>query len=826
MFEWVTPAGLLLVAAELNYAYYNLEVNSNGNPVTFKLISGSLPPGMSLDSSIGQIYGTPLAVLTLTRSNFVIRATSNGVSKDRTFSIDVSGVSPLNWITTSNWLTVGISNEPYALNKQYVYYQLSAVATNSPADTKLTYFIAKDNGKLPPGLTLSSDGIISGFVKDNLIYNENQSKSGGYDTESYDGYTYDHYADIGSTSTNIGIPKIYNFKVSATDGISNSTTSTKILVINSEILRKRAGRDLLPADIQKELKPQITKVFSTGSFYALYGSSDNSIKIKVLGNDWVSTIDLEKNEYFITNELRYPGKLAKIVSILREDITYLITTESDNPFQYGFGAVETVPSILTPLYDCKIITSIIDYTVLPQFIKNSNLYDVRANNNVDIDVSAYDPAPLEGNVTYTITTTTNLLTHLPEYLQLDANKGRIYGYVPYQPAYAKNYSLTINAIKNYKGNVVTATNTFSLIVKGEIESTIEWVTPEDLGNFEVGQISTLFVEAKQLNSNYSIKYQITSGSLPPGLTLQRDGTITGIINYGKTGVYHFNVEASDVYGLSSISRTFTLTAYVNSTKKYTKIYLKPFMSLDLRQSYQDFINNEFTFPPNLLYRYFDPNFGIQTDIKLYLEFGIENVDLSLFREALNENFYKKRFCFGDPKIAIAKDTDGNIIYEVVYLELYDDQTNGLKKSVSPVFYNENTTNYIFYPSSIDNMRTQLEKLVLPDFTFIGINEDFSPRFMQTAQNEDYRILGYLGVVPLCYVLPGNGSKIISRIKISKFDFKMLDFEADRLIVEGINNGEPKQYLRFSREHINSQIDADQQLFGPDGILVDYDNTTE
>jgi len=314
--------------------------------------------------------------------------------------------------------------------------------------------------------------------------------------------------------------------------------------------------------------------------------------------------------------------------------------------------------------------------------------------------------------------------------------------------------------------------------------------------------------------------------LPPGLTLQRDGTITGIINYGSSGEYTFEVEANDVYGLSSISRIFTLNAYDKTGKQHTKIYLKPFMPTNLRQDYFEFINNEFTFPPDLMYRYFDTNFGIQSEIKLYLEFGIENVDLAIFRRALNENFYKKRFCFGNPKIAIAKDANKNIIYEIVYLQMYDDQTNSLRKSADPVFYNEDLTNYILYPSSLDNMRKQLKQLVLPDFTFIDINEDFSPRFMQTAQNDDYRMLGYLGVVPLCYVLPGNGAKIVSRIKISKFDFKLLDFEADRLIIEGVNNGEPKKYLRFFRENINSQINEDQQLYGPDGTLVDFGNTTE
>jgi hypothetical protein len=689
---------------------YNIS-NSNAQ---FKIISGKLPSGLTL-SSTGVISGIPDPVLDTTRNSFVVRATTDTFIRDQTFSIDISGKSPPVWITSSTYLPVGPFGESYAVNYQYINYQLIADPVNAPTNTTISYFIDKNSGILPPGLTLSSTGIISGFINDSLTFDSQFSTTGGYDDESYDRYSFDHYSTSTTTNITIGVPKIYNFKVLATDGSATTSTKFKIVVVNPDMIINPDAVDYLPP-----------------------------------------------------------------------------------------GLIQTNTNYIAPL----------------QFVNGSNLGAVRANNNADLDVSAYDPYPSIGEISYSITTSTDIKTNLPPELKLDTKTGHIYGYIPYQPAYALEYLLTINATKTYLDLSITSTNTFSLSVKGDIESTIEWVTDSNLGSLEAGFISELFLEAKQLTSTYTVKYQLTNGDLPPGLTLQRDGTISGAISYGHAGTYTFTVEASDVYGLSSIERSFTLIATQSSDIEYTKIYTKPFFNISSREKYKEFISNEFTFDPTLMYRYFDPNFGVQNDIKLYLEFGIQKVDLKLFQTALRETFYEKRFYFGDFKTAIAKDSLGNILYEVVYIDLRDDQTNSLGVGGEHVFYsNEN----VYYTNSIDNMRTQFSQIVLFDYTYININDDLLPKFMKTAQGSDYKSIGYIGVIPLCYALPGNGSKIISRIKLSGFDFKLLDFQIDRLIIESSEDNMTPKYLRFDRNIITEVIPDDNLLYGPDGVLIDFSN---
>jgi tRNA threonylcarbamoyladenosine modification (KEOPS) complex Pcc1 subunit len=423
------------------------------------------------------------------------------------------------------------------------------------------------------------------------------------------------------------------------------------------------------------------------------------------------------------------------------------------------------------------------YTIIVSRAYRVSLGTVRASNNQVINVTIYDSAPRLGPIVYSLVDG----TILPEGLLLDTKAGYLYGFIPYQPAYVRNYNIDIRSTKTIttSGAIVIVVTPFTLSVKGEVESSIEWVTGSNLGSVETGITSEVAVVAKQLHSNYTIKYSLTNGSLPNGLTLKQDGSISGKVTYNTTGTFTFTVLASDVYQLSSINRTFTLTVNQSDPKKYTEIYFKPFFSKQKREDYRTFISNEFTFDPKLLYRYFDPNFGVQHDIKMVVEFGIEQLNLDNYLPALSKNFYKKRFYFGDVKKAIAVDSTGSKIYEIVYIDPVDDMVNNAGISVI-----DTGTNY--YPS-VDNMRNHL-KLLMSGNSIIGVNEYNKPKFMRTPQIGNYKPPTYMRVIPLCYALPGQGDKIISRIKLSGFNFKLLNFEVDRLIVQESADNTTAKYL--------------------------------
>lgn len=718
--NWITTAGFLVTATEL--VSVSLAVQASGGDVTYKKISGNLPTGISVSTS-GTIFGIPGAVLNTTEYNFVIRASNNSGISDRSFRIDVQGSQDPIWNTSTGYFntfdyntsTAYLPLEPkgqrFALDKQWVYYQFQASANSAPTGTKIRYFIPENGGELPPGLYLNQDGILSGFLSDDLVFDGTESDTGGYDEEIYDGFSYDH----GITALDsVGVPKIYQFRVSATDGVRSKDRFFKILVVSPEMIRN-------PERIQMALEPGL---FTTNSNY------------------------------------------------------------------------------LPPL----------------QFINGNDLGRARAENNETFDISAYNAYPLLGSVRYEIIEGTERSTQLPNFLKLDSSAGVIYGYIPYQPAYTENYEFTVNAIRTYGGTSTITVNTFTLAIQGEIENSIEWISTSTLGVIYQGRPSELAVSAKRINSDYDIKYRLTNGVLPDGLTLERDGSISGSAEYGTTGTYVFSVRAEDVAELSAIDRTFTLEVKDYNGKKYTKIWTRPFLELEKRNQFRDFMTDTFVFPQDFMYRYFDPNFGVQTEIKLILEFGIERQNLIDYTPALRECFYRRKFYFGDIKLAIAKNSQSEIIYELVYIDIVDPmKTNSA--NVSRVLY---TNNDIYYPGSIDNMRYQLEHLVLNNGEIIDTDEFNMPLFMRTAQYDSYKPAGYMHVMPLCYALPGQGQKIISRIKLKEFDFKQFNLDIDRLIIDKTEDNNTAKYLLFPRQNITDRIESDSIIYVYDETPLETD----
>lgn len=715
MLQWITPAGFLMTATEL--VSTSTQVIASGTNITYSIVSGKLPSGLTFNNN-GTVSGVPDAVINKTQNKFVVRAQNTNTVKDRTFSIDVVGADPPVWITPEGYLPVGSLGEYYALLNQWVDFTVLANPSQAPNNTKIKYFIAERDGKLPNGITLTSDGKLFGFINDQLVPDIDISDTGGYDTEKYDIYSYDHATQYkGPTGVITGSPKIYQFKITATDGTSSTSRLFKILVASTDILQYNSA--LIPAGI----------------------------------------------------------------------------------------AINTSTNYIQP----------------PQWLINNDLGIIRANNNHFIDVRAYDPIPLVGSLTYSTTTSTNIFQQLPEGLSLNTLTGYLSGFVPYQPAYQLDYSFVIRATKTTPSGSTTATNTFTLSIKGDVESSIRWVSSSTLGSISPGMVSDIAVVAEQINSDYNIKYLFKSGSLPSGISLLQDGSLSGRAAYNSTGTYSFTVIASDVYELSAIERTFTLTVKSNTQTKYTDIYARPFLLKQKRDEYYQFTTDKFVFDPALIYRYQDPNFGVQHDIKLILEFGIEQINLEDYYYALQNNFYRRTLTFGDLKIAVAKNTSGKVEYEVVYVDIIDNLVNNQGQSIDPVIY---FSDNIYYPASVDNMRLRLSQLVLQDGEYIEINPDHTPKFMQTAQAGEYKAPEYMRIVPICYALPGQGSKIISRIKLSNFDFKLIHFEIDRLIVQNSLDNSTAKYLIFERQSLGDVIESDNYLYGAsiNEILYDENGT--
>ena len=114
-------------------------------PTGFKVTSGSLPPGLSLNPATGVISGTPTEAFT---ENGIVVTLNNGISP--------------NAVTAAVSITVyadpAITNgPPPATGAVGTAYNFTYTATGTPAPT-----FSVTTGSLPAGLSLSTAGVISG----------------------------------------------------------------------------------------------------------------------------------------------------------------------------------------------------------------------------------------------------------------------------------------------------------------------------------------------------------------------------------------------------------------------------------------------------------------------------------------------------------------------------------------------------------------------------------------------------------------------------------------------------------------------------------------
>ncbi len=140
----LTVATTSLAGASTNVPYSQGFTSIGGTaPYTFSLLSGTLPPGLSLTQA-GVLSGSPTAAGTY---NFSIRTTdATNATAQAAFTIMVSGVGPRFVIST---LPNGILNQIY-----------NASLTGQGGTPPYTFSLA--SGTLPVGLTLNLNGTLTG----------------------------------------------------------------------------------------------------------------------------------------------------------------------------------------------------------------------------------------------------------------------------------------------------------------------------------------------------------------------------------------------------------------------------------------------------------------------------------------------------------------------------------------------------------------------------------------------------------------------------------------------------------------------------------------
>jgi len=830
---------------------------SSSEGVLFTLISGALPDGLFLEGAY--LIGAPLAVPKEQTYSFCIRASQNSNISDRTFSLKVFGYNPPTFLTPAGTLPVGPNKQFYTPDQTYISYQLSVADINVAGGAILTFYIADGDGVLPPGLTLSSSGLISGYIKpspqvvindgagnfdeqtyDTGVFDFGLRSTNGFDSYQYDDVIFD-YAVLSVVTQTLSLN--YQFRVTVTDGINYSQQVFKIFVTGTDEFRADSVSldglaDEFTADSTYLRKP----VWLTNSDLGIF-RSNNYITVPVAlydNKDVEFRLETTNEEVYATAyQAVLTDNIANSTSVTVQNLSAVPTVGQhftlDN---YVIGADDTV-------YTISVVTQL-----------SSTRYRLTISSPLLISIP--------NNTSFYIGT----LSKLPTGLNYDPVSGDLFGLVPYQPSVTSVYKFTLTATKpGNTGEIISASRTFTITILGSIHSVITWITPTNLGSIPADYICNLNVTATTSVQNALITYSLVSGSLPPGISLSNDGELSGVPNqyydsvhnipglitidngsttFDKTSTtldrqYIFTINASDQYAYSAIDKIFTLTITTPNTTIYNNVIARPFLVPSQRSTFSNFINNSNIFTPSSIYRPEDPNFGIQNTLTMLVYAGIQNEQAAAYVGALSLNSKKKRFTFGSVSKAVAVDpVTKNKIYEVIYVQMLDlSEPNGkhlpssfkVKSLESEAITVDNTIN--FYKNDPTTLTLDALSSTRPDYIItadstgyevsnpntdtyfpssvtnwqksistVGLTErNYLPLWMRSMQLGQKAELGYVLAVPLCFCKPDTADNILLNIKFNGFDFSQLDYTIDRFTITSLSGYINDKYLVFNDNRI-------------------------
>jgi hypothetical protein len=809
-------------------------VNDTG--VTYSRISGSLPAGLRIEGNT--IVGTPYEVARSTEYSFCIRASKNGDISDRTLKITIEGADAPVFITPAGGLDIGDHHQYYVMDSSYVDYKIEAFDSDTAVGQRLSYFIARGDGELPPGLVLTEDGRIVGVVQPALSIKP-EDGSGTYDESYYDSVAFDFaYRPTNGYDSYIFDTVFYDFSLPG--------ARPKKLNRNYEFVVTVTDGDVTPSSTVN-----ITGTVNDGNevFTTTYVAK-RKFKIFVVGDDYFRADN--------TTWLDGSGLFTADVTYLRQPIWL---TSSD----LGTYRANNYVTLILDVYDVGQIVYTLD---TPNSLPPGMSFDPATS-------EIYGLIPYQPSITQSYSFTITATRYGDKGDSASSSRTfniRIIGEVDSVITWKTDPNLgTINAnfISTFRIEASTTVPNgvllftlesgrlppgLSLDLDGEIVGKVYQYADAELDRKGL----TTFNNDQTLNPTLS------------GKSTTFDGGITTVDR-----VYTCTIKARDQFGYSAVTRTFTITVDTPNQIVYSNLRTKPFLSLPQRAIWKDFISNTSVFTPSSVYRPNDPNFGVQEELSMLVYAGIETSLAAKYISAMGLNHKRKRFQFGSVKkaIAVASGTT-NEIYEIIYVEMIDPlEPNGLKlasrlerlglqskqltidnsnaiwqegfevhKSIidgklvrtptldeqakldklaipspdsqrpEPIMTIDSTGYQVsnsnagtYFPNSISNWRERIknwrEDTNDPTSAGLATERNYLPLWMRSIQPGGKQELGFQLAVPLCYCKVGTADDIILNIKYSNFDFKALDYTADRYIIDSVNGYTGDKYLVFRNDRI-------------------------
>ena len=736
---WTTTTGKITSIDEQVVYSKQLEANTaDSTAITYSVIAGSLPSGMELTST-GLLTGTPAEVAKRTRYTFAVRATAGLQITDRTFWIDVEGADTPTFTTSSGQLnipasmiyradtdavtadngstTADITGNFVVIDGSFVNFQIVAADTDTRAGETLVYDIVQ--GKLPPGTTLSSSGLISGIVE--LADDDRYGPIGGYaGSESFDGEIFDRTVFSKSRSLS------YDFIIRVSDGTSYVDQNNSIFVYSADYFC--VDNDRITIDQTEEGgmaftmsgSPSRKPVFLTASNLGTF-RHDNEVLTRI------DVADFDP----LQADLEYTIQTGSLPSGLALSLT---TGEI-----YGQLARQTVTEV--------------DYS-----------FTVRANRLIRADLNVFSDATFtmkvvgEESVGITFTTPTNvgtLTSGIPSLLSIEAVSDST------EDVRELTYSVSSGTLPtgitlSRTGNLIgiidqndftdsTTAFTFTVTVSDQYLSNTAATTSKEFtvnidivhtlvehGNM-VGHSTSLIDQnifyniAQDLNIN-SPNYIYRSEDPSFGMKINPEMLMIAGLESQTLTTFQQQMEQNHAPKTLYFGNIKTAIAKEDGVIKYEVVYIE--MKDKLVNNAGEAVSS---------------SIELRTDVKKPM-LGPRAGTVHLTTDANEVNVTTSS--------GLSLSTSGSA-------GRYAGQLTADLDYVSTV-----------YPNAVENMRTRMKSLGHKEW-------DHLPLWMRTPQTETGAPLGFVLAVPICYCKPGISALLKKRITDKGLIFRNIDFIIDR-----------------------------------------------
>jgi hypothetical protein len=737
---WVTSPGslanfLIDYASEINVIATNpLHPES---PLTYSIISGELPPGMTLSTTdigepvtdptnpyygqiinhelVGKISGTPVYstasnnLFTKLPYTFVVRATSDrGEKIDGTFTITISNTfnRDFYWVTPAGAIGTVPNGEFYSL-------PLKAVDVHNRAVT-----FSFLSGELPPGMQVIPRGMLQGVPTLLTAVQVNSSQNFRFTIRATNsnGNISDQAFDI--SVTNVFGPVIEPNKSYLGSYFDGQYFSQQLTVneLNPNVkIQWNVIQGQLPNGLTLDSTGLISGYLLPLELIGAWGPANyDSYSVDPKSGTVTDRAAYDRGPYQFTEtnqNLSYNFIIEAFDGANYDIQEYTISILSRSGFTADSSL--TVDNDNITVDSNNIYTPILLNSARTLPVARQDSYYAFKFDGIDFqgDTITYNLASTQGTYDSFITNVDegfdyapfdsfnshgDQTSNLPGVI-LDSQSGWLYGKVTSQITNIETYSFGVYVSKTRDGvKYDSAPVYFNFSVLGDVNNVVKWITPANLGTIDNGSISELYLEAKSI-LNKPLVYTLYDHRgipchLPQGLELLPSGEISGRVSFEMFAVddytttfdrnlmtfdrkYDVAVAATTSDGTSESVQQFTLTLKLADKNPYENLYLRAMPSLDQRKIYSSVLTDHEIFNPALIYRPTDPYYGVKHDIEMLFLSGLHPSAMNQYETAMLRNHYTKNYNFGAIKTAVVLDENYNVKYEVVYIDLEDPEEN-------------------------------------------------------------------------------------------------------------------------------------------------------